>query len=246
MDDKYASKEWSDRPNDFLQWCLDAGQESSVVLLTQRIMMMNFAAIHTTANTFTQALYHLAVNPQFAKSLREEVEAVVEEDGWTKEALGKMRRVDSFLKETLRHEGIGLVTTERLALRDITLSDGTFLPKGTLTQIATSNIHHDPDVYDNADVFEPFRFADLADDGEGNKHQIVSVNSASLAFGYGKVACPGRFFVAIVLKMMLAHTVLSFDVKVDESGLHPKNLVIGQAIVADPKARIMFRKRSDY
>ncbi|KAG6330153.1 hypothetical protein ID866_8937 [Astraeus odoratus] len=216
-------------------------------------MATNFAAIHVcdlnttdAAQTFTQALYHLAANPQYALLLREEVRQCVEECGWTKEALDKMRRVDSFLRETLRHEGFGIqVTIERKALKDIRLSDGTFIPKGTFTQVATSGIHHDPDVYDNADVFEPFRFAELGGEREGNKYQMVAVNSASLSFGYGKVACPGRFFAAALLKMLLAHVVSSFDVKLDESRPPPKNLVLGHGIVADPKARVMFRKRSD-
>ncbi|KAG6330777.1 hypothetical protein ID866_8313 [Astraeus odoratus] len=240
--DMYPGKTWLDKPNDFLQWCLDSGREPSVMHLTQRMMTMNFASIHTTTNTFTQALYLLAANPEYALLLREEVERIVEEDGWTKEALGKMRRIDSFLKETLRYQGTAWVTGQRKALKDIKLSDGTLIPKGTITLVSTSGIHHDPEVYDNADVFEPFRFADL---GEANKYQLVAVNSASLSFGYGKVACPGRFFVAVILKLLLAHIVVSFDVKLDENGPQPKNLLLGYAIVADPKARVMFRRRSN-
>ncbi|KAG6332753.1 hypothetical protein ID866_6336 [Astraeus odoratus] len=213
-------------------------------------MVMNFAAIHTTSITFTQALFHLAANPQYALSLREEVERIIEEHGWTKEALGKMRKVDSFLNETLRYQGVTWLAVERLALKDIKLSDGTLLPKGTVVQVAINGVHHDPGVYDNADTFEPFRFADLGGDREGYKYQMVTVNSASLSFGYGKVACssvrsPGRFLAATVLKMMLAYIVLSFDVTLDPSGPPPRNLVIGSSIVTDPKARVMFRKRSD-
>ncbi|KAG6330494.1 hypothetical protein ID866_8595 [Astraeus odoratus] len=241
---------------------LYAAKESSVMLLTQRIMAINFTAIHTSSNTLTQALYHLAVNPQYAHLLREEVERVVEKDGWTKEALGKMRRVDSFLKETLRYEGVSLLTVERKALKDVKLSDGTFIPKGTVMRVASKCIHHDPGVYDNADVFDPFRFTGLGDDREGSSYQMVTVNSASLPFGYGKLAwyaltlsslayqnlsihSPGRFFAAVELKMMLAHIVLSYDVKVDSNGHQPKNMVFGIAIVADRRAGIMFRKRSE-
>ncbi len=34
--------------------------------------------------------------------MREEVEAVISEEGWTKAAMGKLRKVDSFIKESLR------------------------------------------------------------------------------------------------------------------------------------------------
>ncbi|KAG6329270.1 hypothetical protein ID866_9819 [Astraeus odoratus] len=222
------------------------------MLLTQRIITINFATLHVTMDpgnklrqTFTQALYNLAANPQCALLLREEVERIVEEYGWTKQALGKMRRVDSFLKETLRYEGLAWLTVERKALKDIKLSDGTFIPKGTHTQLAIGGVHHDPDVYDNADVFEPFRFADLAGDREGNRYHLVAVNPSSLGFGYGKMACPGRFFASVMLKMLLAHVVFSFDVKLNGDDPRPKNLVLGHSFLADPKARVMFRRRSD-
>ena len=46
------------------------------------------------------------------KPMREEVEAVLaDEGGWSKAALQKMRKVDSFLKESQRFHGIGLSTS---------------------------------------------------------------------------------------------------------------------------------------
>lgn len=57
--------------------------------------------------SFTHALYFLAANPQYLQPLRDEADAVVRREGWSKAALGHMRRVDSFLKETQRHTGLG-------------------------------------------------------------------------------------------------------------------------------------------
>lgn len=42
--------------------------------------------------------------------MREEVEAVVQEGGWTKAAMGKMRKIDSFLRETQRLNSLGAST----------------------------------------------------------------------------------------------------------------------------------------
>ncbi|KAI5993489.1 hypothetical protein EDD15DRAFT_2265232 [Pisolithus albus] len=52
--------------------------------------------------TFTQALYNLAAYPQYAGPLREEVDAIIREHGWTKEAIASMRKVEGFLAETQR------------------------------------------------------------------------------------------------------------------------------------------------
>lgn len=76
------------------------GAESSIQNLTLRVMTVNFAAIHTSSMSFTHALYHLAAMPYYILPMREEVEAIVKKEGWTKGAVGKMRKVDSFLKES--------------------------------------------------------------------------------------------------------------------------------------------------
>ena len=52
--------------------------------------------------TFTHALYNLAAYTQYIEPLREEVEEVVAAEGWSKASLGKMRKLDSFLKESMR------------------------------------------------------------------------------------------------------------------------------------------------
>ena len=55
---------------------------------------------------FASALYNLLTNPQYTQPLREEVEAIVEKEGWSRTSLSKMRKVDSFLKESIRIDGV--------------------------------------------------------------------------------------------------------------------------------------------
>jgi hypothetical protein len=52
-------------------------------------------------------LYRLLSNPEYIEPLRQEVEAVVAEEGWTKASIDKMHKIDSFLRETQRMEGTG-------------------------------------------------------------------------------------------------------------------------------------------
>lgn len=51
---------------------------------------------------FTHALYNLAANPQYTQPLREEIESVLKSEGWTKAAMTKMVKLDSFFKESSR------------------------------------------------------------------------------------------------------------------------------------------------
>ena len=56
----------------------------------------------------THVLYDLAARPEYLQPLREEIEAVIATDGWTKAGMGKMWKLDSLLRETLRYYGLAL------------------------------------------------------------------------------------------------------------------------------------------
>ncbi|KAI6145373.1 cytochrome P450 [Pisolithus tinctorius] len=240
---KEHGKKWNDKPDDFLQWCLDEGKETSADLLAARILVINFAATHTTSNTFAQTLYCLAANPQYIQPLREEVQTIIGEDGWTKEALAKLRKAESFIKETQRFEGNASLGVMRRALKDITLSDGTFIPTGTYVCVASHAIHHDPCVYEDPEVFDPYRYIKLQEkQGDSSRYQLVTIGPEWLMFGIGKAACPGRFFAAMMLKLMFAHIILSYDLKLGDIS-YPASVCIGPAIAANPSAKIMLRRR---
>ncbi|KAI5119873.1 hypothetical protein M0805_008544 [Coniferiporia weirii] len=244
-------KDWSEKPNDMLTWIMDEeeGKQRTVEALTHRILTLNFAAVHTSSNSFTHALFHLAARPEYIEQLRAEIERVIDEEGWTKLAMSKMRKLDSFMKESQRFSGIGMITMSRKALVDYTLSDGTFLPAGTLLACNSLAAHYDDAHYANAHEFDGFRFAKMREEGEGEgtKHQMVSTSMEYLPFGHGRHACPGRFFATNELKSMMAYLVLTYDVKLENAaGGRPKDIEFGSSVVPNPTAKVLFRKRQIY
>ena len=56
--------------------------------------------------TITNVFYRLLSNPEYVEPLRHEVETTVAEEGWTKAAMDKMYKIDSFLRETQRVDDI--------------------------------------------------------------------------------------------------------------------------------------------
>ena len=77
----------------------------------------------------------------------------------------------------------------RMTLKDLTLHDGTFLPKGTVVAAAAQPTHLDDAIYADAGAFDPFRFARMRESaGEGTKHQFVNTSLEYIAFGHGKHA----------------------------------------------------------
>ena len=56
--------------------------------------------------TFINVLYRLLSNPEYVEPLRHDVETAVLEEGWTKAAMEKMYKIDSFLRETQRFDDL--------------------------------------------------------------------------------------------------------------------------------------------
>ncbi|KAI6034719.1 hypothetical protein BKA83DRAFT_4121777 [Pisolithus microcarpus] len=71
-----------------LQWLIDESQESSRRQSTLHVLIINSASIHT----FSRALCNLAAYPQYVGSLREEIDEVIQEHGWTKKAIALMQK----------------------------------------------------------------------------------------------------------------------------------------------------------
>ena len=58
-------------------------------------------------------MYDLAIHPEYVAPLREEIEGFVLTDGWKKQTLMKMWKLDSFIKESLRiHASASYLTFE--------------------------------------------------------------------------------------------------------------------------------------
>ena len=53
---------------------------------------------------------------------------------------------------------------------------------------------------------------------------------------------PGRFFAIMEMKLMLAFTVLRYDVRTVEGG-RPKETGFNSMIIPDRKAKILYRRR---
>ncbi|KAH8996774.1 cytochrome P450 [Lactarius akahatsu] len=232
--------------NDMLMWLMSEskGVERSLEGLARRMLVVNFAAIHSTSTTFTNVLYHLLSNPEYVEPLRQDVETAVAEEGWTKAGLDKMHKIDSFLRETQRMDSLDNLTMIRLALRPFTFSNGVTVPAGTLIAAPTGAINGDGEIFPNPEEFDGFRFTKPRGH-DGNTvagRQALYKTAEQLIFGYGRHACPGRFFAVNEVKALLAHVVVTYDVKFEEGKQAPSSFSIGSMRVPG-KANAMFRKR---
>ncbi|KAG2005639.1 cytochrome P450 [Coprinopsis cinerea AmutBmut pab1-1] len=247
--DEANGRKWEGRPNDLISWLLDLvpPELKNLPDMTLRIISINIAAIHTTSITLSNTLFDLAPRQEYIEPLRKEVEEIIEEYGWTKEAMGRMRKLDSFIKESSRVSGLASLSVTRKSMTDYKLSDGTVLPAGFRVAVAAIPTHLDPSVYDDAAEFKGFRFAEKREGGEEFdhlRHQMVSLDPNFLFFGHGRPACPGRFFAVNEVKAMLAYILMNYDFKLPEdSKTPPSPHWFASNRSPNQFAKILFRKR---
>ncbi|RAL16400.1 cytochrome P450 [Aspergillus homomorphus CBS 101889] len=230
---------------DVLDWFLEAtaGRE---IDLAQWQMGLSLAAIHTTSNLLTNVMYDLAAHPEYIQVLRDEIKAVIDEDGGClkKTSLTKMKKMDSVLKESQRMNPPGLALLNRIATKELTLSDGTRLPKGALMQVSAHNLQ-DETIYASPGTYDGLRFHRWRQ-SPGNEHrfQFVTTSAEHFAFGHGTHACPGRFFAAHELKIVLVHLLLRYDWQFEDRTERPPNFLHGTESICDPTVRLLFRGRT--
>ncbi|THU84571.1 cytochrome P450 [Dendrothele bispora CBS 962.96] len=220
------------------------GYERSEEGLAMRLLNINLGAINTSSVTFTHALLYLATHPEYAAILRAEVENVLDHEGQSKEGMQKMVHVDSFLRESAKLNAISLTSINRYTLDNYTFADGTFIPKGTVVASSMYSTHLDEKIYPNAHTFDPWRFVNSS--GKSDTGKAYTVTSAEfLSFGAGKHVCPGRFFAANELKAMLAHIVITYDVKFEAkaNGVRPPNEYVGTSVIPNTTAHVLFCRR---
>lgn len=122
------SKDGTTDNADLIDWLIEAAPpvERNVEMLVERVMALNVASIHTTTmvdrywplelvrsadalQNFTYAMYRLAQEPEkYMPELRSEASMLLSSGTVTREAINKMAKTDSFLREASRLGNDGL------------------------------------------------------------------------------------------------------------------------------------------
>ncbi|KAL4070372.1 cytochrome P450 [Scleroderma citrinum] len=179
-----------DKPSDFLSFLVEGVPQEELTTrnLVTRILTVTTATTHTSTSTLTHALFELADRTSYVEPLRKEVENVMGTHGWTRKGVESMVLIDSFIKESMRMHPIGCMSFPMRALKPITLSDGTYIPKDSLVSTPFA-VHFDDEFYENPYTFDGFRFASPAPEGVAPGGDGMTTTSASfLGFGHGRHA----------------------------------------------------------
>ncbi|KAI4185316.1 MAG: hypothetical protein L6R41_004203 [Letrouitia leprolyta] len=266
------SIEWQE-PNDYLSWHISLAQvenrpdELEPQMIARRLMALNFAALHTTAMGSINCLLDVVASDpshHYLAGIREEVIRVLaEEEGgkWTKTSLNRCHRADSALRESLRVSNFMSRNVQKKVLAREGVEnkyEGWRAPMGSYIAVDMHNPQHDPSIYPEPENYDAFRFSraremevekGVGDGSEGNPSvsggntSALTTSGIFLPFGHGRHACPGRFFIAVEIKLMLAYMVMKYEI--EPMALRPRNRWLGGIRLPPTKAVMRVKRREE-
>ncbi|KAJ6528398.1 cytochrome P450 [Mycena sp. CBHHK59/15] len=223
---------------------------NDVQRLAVRVVFLNMASIHTTSIFTTHALFELArMPPAHIEQIRVEITGAIDSEGGVcnKAAVGKFHMLDSLLKEVGRFHSLFAVGSSRLTLREAVIADGVVIPEGSVVSLAPRPLHFNPQVYPDPHTFDPFRFSKLRTGDSfipDVQRSFTNLSNDYIVFGVGKHACPGRFFAALKIKLILAEILLNYDVAFPVGASKtPKPFAFNNFTVPNRTAKLVFTIR---
>ncbi|PVI00866.1 cytochrome P450 [Periconia macrospinosa] len=236
---KKANGAMTEKTADMISWIDDKAKAKGVkVDFAELQLLLAHAALHTTTEMVSGLMCDLLENENWIPRLREEMVSSLSQQGWKKTSLASMKLLDSAMKESQRFLRMTDLGMNRLALTDVTLSDGTIIPKGY--KVSVEHRLDDPTLYPNAEMFEADRFLKLRETDQSKWH-FVTGSPEHLSFGYGKHTCPGRFFASHEIKIAMVHLLIKYDWKFTEEG-RLENVSIGSEYSFNQRQKVMVKR----
>ncbi|KAJ8766611.1 hypothetical protein K2173_001131 [Erythroxylum novogranatense] len=190
---------------DLLGQLLNFKNDKGLVLkedqIADNIIGVLFAAQDTTASVLTWILKYLLDNPKLLKAVKAEQKAIYASNGGGRKPLTwaqtrNMRLTRRVILESLRMSSI-ISFTFREAVMDCEYK-GYLIPKGWKVMPLFRNIHHNPELFSEPNLFDPSRF------------EVAPKPNSFLPFGNGVHACPGNELAKLEMLILIHHLVTKF------------------------------------
>ncbi|KAI0179158.1 cytochrome P450 [Hypoxylon sp. FL1284] len=257
------ASEWEpsdDSPRDVnvLAWMASSarGRNRDPDVITQALVLLALASVHTTLLRMVSVLYDVtAAGPELRDQLFDEMAAVAAgPGGWGPNAYGKLRKLDSVLRESQRMSPPVVTGMKRVFVRAHTFRDGTHVPAGASACMPVHAIENDeaytpdPERFDGLRSFraseEWERRAAGSRSGNGNNNEFLfdTPTLTSLSFGYGKTACPGRFFASHAIKVVLVKMFTDYEFRFLPGEGRPKGIMAHEFLFPSPEQKILVRR----
>ena len=237
--------------DNLLSWMIEIASEAEgdAASLAHLEVVMSLASIHTSQMNAVHVLYDLVARPEYFEPIRAEIKEISKEDGewvkWGKSSFTKLRKLDSFMRESQRFNPPTLLSMHRVMLQDHQFTDGTVIPRNAHVSMAVNAIQNDPEVTPEPETFDGLRYYKLRQqEGESHLHQFSTTQEKVLNFGHGANSCPGRFFASLEIKIILVRLIMDYEYKFPDGRGRPENLKAHEFIFPNPEGELLMRRRS--
>lgn len=212
-------KKEGSKGSDMLQIILETPYKDSGHFMTNNQVMIEVlqllvAGNETSSNALSWTFYLLAKNPEYIYKIREEVEQICGNGEVSYASLFKLRLTTNVLDEAMRlYPPFWMI--DRIALNDDEIN-GVHISKGSMVVPYIYGVHHNADIWEDPDRFDPNRFSV---DNKNKKHPF-----AHIPFGGGPRVCIGQNMAMMQILLVLISIVRKYDLKLSKNktvGIHP-------------------------
>ncbi|KAL4999866.1 cytochrome P450 [Aspergillus recurvatus] len=244
--------------NDFnvLCWLVEAarGADRNADTLVHIEVLLGLAAVHTTLLRMVNVLYEVTADRGLLEELVAEIQHVsCTREDWDFGSYGELHKLDSVLRESQRLSPPTILGLKRLFLQPHTFSSGLSIPAGTYVALPVMAIENDPLHTENPQEFDGLRSyrahqcssmeTKSPSQRQKSEHQFSSIEKTVLGFGYGRTACPGRFFASLTLKMTFVKLLAEYEFQFLPGTGRPKNYLVHEFLFPWPWDKILVRRR---
>nr|AGO62008.1 cytochrome P450 CYP321A10 [Spodoptera frugiperda] len=178
--------------------------EPTTGILSAQALFFFAAGVEPCANAIYATLYLLSVHPEILEDVHQEIDKHFEKynNNITYDVICEMEYTEKVLSEAMRmFPPIGFLT--RQCVQDTVLPVGNIpVQKGTKIFTPIYDIHHDPELYPDPEVFDPERFSK---DRRPN-------DDIYMPFGMGNRTCIGARYAKLQVQAGLVHVLRNFTV----------------------------------
>ncbi|RWW26342.1 hypothetical protein GW17_00009276 [Ensete ventricosum] len=142
--------------------------------------------------------------PEMMKRAQDEVRGCVGSRGKVEESdLHQLQYLKGVIKETMRLHPPAPLLLPRETMQTIELN-GCIIPPKTIIYVNAWAIGRDPNSWERPDIFNPERFMHGSFDTKGQDFKFIP-------FGEGRRICPGKNLGMLVVELVLANLLYSFN-----------------------------------
>jgi cytochrome P450 len=179
----------------------DTGERMTDKQIRDEVMTFVLAGHETTSNALGWTFMLLSEHPTVRRKLQAEIDEHWDEERDPVEQVRELTYLEQVLDESMRLYPPAW-TIEREPIEDDEIR-GYHIPAGCVLVTAPYLVHHNPDVWENPEGFDPERFTP---ERKQEHHRY-----AHFPFGGGPRMCVGADFAIMEAKLILAEVMRRFD-----------------------------------